>query len=578
MKLIFRFTVFVVVFVSLLACNKKAEKNIFIVTVDGMDGGLSDDVMEELFPDGYIRYENAYTVAPITLPAYTSLWTGTLPYVHGVRDNGSFVFDGKIESVAEKMKAEGVLTSAFVSSFLLNEKFGLARGFDLYSSPGLFEGKRDDLFFSPAQSVEMAVSWCEKSFPTGKPVFQWLHLQGVKSFGQEFSESSVVDALRRYFSKINGLSNNFENTVVIITNPERKFETEPENNFFSPLFEDSLKINLAVSNTGGIKVNKDILSISDVADKLLSVSTDSTALSVPSGYAYFESLRECLYFGWSPVIGIVGNEKIIKKVNTVRVINTEDNSSGGVVAKDLSSFLTKVPVKVDSSCKRFYLSRKAKRTAEEIGYNWLVSSTKRAVPPVDPAIFRDSEDKYLSLLHIDEGDDIFASIDICQLVLKDDPSNRFALLMAGKLFMKSGDYIQAQKYLRKSLSLYPYDLENNIVLANLYIKARNFDEARVLMVNACTKLPESDEVSYLAGYLSYITEKIDDAVKYLELSYQLNPEFSRTPFLLAKCFTDKEDYQKASDYLQKSLGAGVPSSIVESDPHYNIWKEKKMID
>ena len=32
-------------------------------------------------------FENAYTHVPLTLPAHASLFTGVLPFVHGVRDN-----------------------------------------------------------------------------------------------------------------------------------------------------------------------------------------------------------------------------------------------------------------------------------------------------------------------------------------------------------------------------------------------------------------------------------------------------------------------------------------------------------
>src|SRR6267378_4017399 len=36
-----------------------------------------------------LRFTQATTVAPLTLPAHSSLMTGTFPGYHGVRDNGS---------------------------------------------------------------------------------------------------------------------------------------------------------------------------------------------------------------------------------------------------------------------------------------------------------------------------------------------------------------------------------------------------------------------------------------------------------------------------------------------------------
>ena len=40
-----------------------------------------------------LRFEQASTVAPLTLPAHSSLMTGTFPAWHGVRDNGGFYLD-----------------------------------------------------------------------------------------------------------------------------------------------------------------------------------------------------------------------------------------------------------------------------------------------------------------------------------------------------------------------------------------------------------------------------------------------------------------------------------------------------
>ena len=37
-----------------------------------------------------VLFERALTSAPITLPAHASLFTGTYPFAHGVRNNGNF--------------------------------------------------------------------------------------------------------------------------------------------------------------------------------------------------------------------------------------------------------------------------------------------------------------------------------------------------------------------------------------------------------------------------------------------------------------------------------------------------------
>ena len=74
----------------------------------------------------------AYSPAPITLPAHASIFTGLYPFDHGVRNNGNFYLADRFETLATRLKARGYRTAAFVSSFILDRRYGLARGFDTY--------------------------------------------------------------------------------------------------------------------------------------------------------------------------------------------------------------------------------------------------------------------------------------------------------------------------------------------------------------------------------------------------------------------------------------------------------------
>src|SRR5258708_14154457 len=58
--------------------------------------------------------------------------TGLYPFTNGVRDNGSFRFDGKRPTLAGALKSAGYATAAFVGAFPVDSRFGLNAGFDLY--------------------------------------------------------------------------------------------------------------------------------------------------------------------------------------------------------------------------------------------------------------------------------------------------------------------------------------------------------------------------------------------------------------------------------------------------------------
>ncbi|MGH9379752.1 MAG: sulfatase [Thermoanaerobaculia bacterium] len=85
-------------------------------------------------------YENAYSTAPWTLPAFGSLLTGTWPAVHGAGraedgrgDQPPFSpLDPGVPTVAEILSAAGWSSAAFVNNDFLAPHFDLGRGFDMW--------------------------------------------------------------------------------------------------------------------------------------------------------------------------------------------------------------------------------------------------------------------------------------------------------------------------------------------------------------------------------------------------------------------------------------------------------------
>ena len=125
-----------------------------------------------------VLFENATTVLPLTLPAHSSIFTGTYPMYHGVRDNGGYYLNSKHVTLAESLKEKGYATGAFVAAFVLDSKWGLSQGFDRYF---------DDFDFSKYERVSLdsvqrrgdevlaeALGWME-SVGEG-PFFSWIHL------------------------------------------------------------------------------------------------------------------------------------------------------------------------------------------------------------------------------------------------------------------------------------------------------------------------------------------------------------------------------------------------------------------
>jgi arylsulfatase A-like enzyme len=80
-----------------------------------------------------VVFDRATSVAPLTLPAHCSLFTGLFPPAHGVRDNADPSLSPDHTTLAETLREQGFKTGAFVGSAVLDADRGLAQGFDHYA-------------------------------------------------------------------------------------------------------------------------------------------------------------------------------------------------------------------------------------------------------------------------------------------------------------------------------------------------------------------------------------------------------------------------------------------------------------
>src|SRR5205823_4223634 len=98
----------------------------------GYAGGKAETpTIDALARDGR-RFGFAHAHSVLTLVSHTNLFTGLLPYQHGVRDNSGFALRSEVPTLATMLKARGYAAGAFVAAAPLDSRFGLSRGFDVY--------------------------------------------------------------------------------------------------------------------------------------------------------------------------------------------------------------------------------------------------------------------------------------------------------------------------------------------------------------------------------------------------------------------------------------------------------------
>ena len=213
--------------------------NLVVVTLDTIRAdrigayGAKDvetPALDALAADG-VLFEQAVSVAPLTLPAHSSIFTGKFPPEHGVRDNGGFFLGPEQVTLAELLKGRGYRTGAFVAAYVLAAKWGIGQGFDTYV---------DDFDLSQVRAVSLsaiqrpanevidkALPWIEQA--SDSPFFAWIHLydphtpyRAPEPFGSRYKghpyngEIAFVDSqIARLVStlKSRGL---YERTVIVV--------------------------------------------------------------------------------------------------------------------------------------------------------------------------------------------------------------------------------------------------------------------------------------------------------------------------------------------------------------------------
>ena len=179
---------FALAVLALPACRRPAPPlNLLIVTLDTTRGdrfgcygykAAHTPNLDALAAKG-IRFDQAVTAVPITLPSHASILTGTYPVFHGIHDNDGYRLDDGVSTLAERLKAGGFETAAFVGSYPLDSQFHLDQGFDAYDD----DFQRD---WTPAEArarTPLAFGFVERtSDQVNAAASRWLETHGQERF------------------------------------------------------------------------------------------------------------------------------------------------------------------------------------------------------------------------------------------------------------------------------------------------------------------------------------------------------------------------------------------------------------
>ena len=382
--------------------------NVLLVTIDtlrkdrvgafGNRSGLTPNI-DRLAADG-VRYTQAFSPVPMTLPAHASILTGLLPRRHGIRNNTGFRLDDRVPTLATRLKEAGYRTGAFLGAFVLDGRFGLRRGFDEYDDrfPHADRASFDYAQRRAAEVVALAGDWIlAPDASRTAPWFAWVHLfdphapyeapaeyrAGRSPYDAEVAYTDAM--LGRLLDRLRA-AHALDRTLIVVTADHGESlgeHGETTHGLFA--YDATISVPLIITAPGMHPATIDApVSHTDLAPTILDLvgvplpeSLDGLSLvRTPAADrpVYFEALDASLTRGWAPLRGIMqGGWKYIdlpdaELYDSAADPNEQHNRIGADPHLDALTRAFKLASGPDVSAPRVALDPEAAARLRSLGY------------------------------------------------------------------------------------------------------------------------------------------------------------------------------------------------------------------
>jgi arylsulfatase A-like enzyme/Flp pilus assembly protein TadD len=557
-----RFALFLAV-AALAGCTGEPPRpNLVLLSVDTLradhlscygSDSISTPHFDRLAREG-VLFEDVSTVAPTTLPAHASLLTGVSPAIHGARDNVGFRVRDDIPTLATILKEAGYRTGGFVGSFVLDSRFGLARGFDVYSDEmpeterGLLERRGDAV-------LKAAMDWIDGD--REGPFFAFLHFYdphrpydppeafgtGGEDLGSGYrGEVLYVDSLLGTlldFLEARGLS---DSTAVVVTADHGESlgeHGEDTHGFF--LYQATLRVPLLVrapSLPAGRRI-PDVASAVDVAPTVLEI----LGVEAPAGFdgvslfsapqerdVYAESFLPRLHYGWSELRSLRRrNWKLVlaprAELYDLQADSGEERNlilEQGTVASDLREALEKLEEATDP-LRPEPLDEKALSSLRALGYlGGAEAETEGSL--ADP---KDQISIYNEILDLSVvGEPTREDVVRIRAVLEQEPRNPRALSLGGRFLLDVGRPDEAKAIYSRLIEVQPGGFEGHLGLGRALLDLREIEAARASLEKARTLDPGSSSPYSSLAALAKLEGDHQAAERWLREGIALEPRRS----------------------------------------------------
>jgi len=555
-----------------ISINRNPELNVLLITLDTTRADrlscygytrARTPRLDELASLG-IRFANAYSPVPLTLPAHTSIMTGLYPFAHGVRNNGFYYLQPEFKTLAEILKERGLTTAAFVSSFTVDSRFGLDQGFELYDDN--FQPEKVIKNFASERRAEAVFEAFQKWLKNyqGEHFFCWVHFfdphlpyDPPSPFKEELAGrpydgeiaymdhyvGRVIDELRE-----KGLA---KNTLVVIVGDHGEAlgqKNEVDHGLF--IYDLTLRVPFIMVAPGVlpsgrvVETRVQLVDIFPTICDLLGIRVEDSQIPLAgrsllpsiSGRrtkdpdVYIESYQPREYYGWSELVGLISGDWKYIQAPHPELYNLKEDP-----AEELNLYPEKKEIAAELEARLAQMIASGTELAGK-GRRELSSTEIRRLQ---------------SLGYLTPGQ-VHAS-ETKQLPDPKDKIKEYALFALAKKYQYEGDYEKAAENLKTLLSLNPDSPWHYVNLAHLYEKMDRLEEGLRLLEEGRRLHPDSIVILARLALFYMKAMKPAQALETCQAVLEIDPHYFDTLYIAAVALVNLERWSEALAYFEKAL-------------------------
>jgi arylsulfatase A-like enzyme/Tfp pilus assembly protein PilF len=579
------------------SCRRAERPNVLVITIDTLRADhlgcygftLAHTPAIDKLAGESVRFSDAISSAPITMPAHSSIFTGLFPPAHGVRDNGAYALGENAVTLAERLRDAGYTTHAFVSALVLNRRYNLNQGFETYDDdlwaeddPKLFMIRERQAPKTAGRFLEWFDGW---NRTRTKPFFTWIHFfdphqpnrpspadaaLAVSPYDAEIAGvdrqiGRIVDTLRR--------AGQLDNTLLIVTADHGESLGEHgEQTHAIFVYDATVRVPLLIhyrpafapSVYGGPVRSVDVVpTVLGILGLPGGEATDGHDLGAalrgkepaPDLPQYSESLLSEVGFGMAPLFSIRhdGYKYIRAPRPELYDLRTDPHELHNIL-----SSLPRAGAKLDAELTQLLkdsgqhavkaaanpMTRETEESLQALGY-LAPHGERNAMQGIDPKDGLPIHNKLEEARHLAQQKRWAQAETKLLEIVAVTPRNVSAINVLGLIGVKTGDAAKALKYYQQSLAIDPQQFRVYGVLGGIALTQGDLDHAQKEFQAALAVNPHFAEALANIGFIEALRGRDLAAEQWYRKGVAADPTFPRVYRRLGDLYYDRKDFVHA---------------------------------